>query len=109
MPVIKSAIKRVRQIKKRTARNKAIKKRLKSLIKTTLAEPSKDNIKKAVSVIDKAAKRHVIHKNKAARLKSRIMRKAVVEKKAAKEKKAKPKKAVAKKRKVVKAAGRKKT
>jgi ribosomal protein S20 len=35
-------------------------------------EPEKT--KKTISLIDKAAKRKVIHKNKAARLKSRVMK-----------------------------------
>lgn len=82
MPIIKSAIKKLRKDKKRTVRNKALKRRYKDLVKKALGEPTEENIKKAVSVIDRAAKRNIIHKNKASRLKSRVMkpRKKKVEK-----------------------------
>ena len=82
MPLIKSAIKKLRKDKKRAAHNLALKRRYKELIKKALREPTEKNKKAAVSAIDKAAKRNVIHKNKAARLKSRVMktRKGKVEK-----------------------------
>lgn len=72
MPVIKSAIKKVRKDKIRTARNKKRELNLKSLIKKARTEKSVKNLKNAFSALDKAAKVHLIHPNKAARLKSRL-------------------------------------
>jgi len=50
----------------------AIEKAIKALFKFKTGEVNEDKVKKTVSLIDKAAKRKVVHKNKAARLKSRI-------------------------------------
>jgi small subunit ribosomal protein S20 len=76
MPNIKSAKKKMRQDAVKTKRNasyeKAVKETVKALGKT--ARKSADQIKKAYSVIDKAVKKKVMHKNKAARLKSTISR-----------------------------------
>lgn len=77
MPIIKSAIKKLRQDKKRTARNKKVKKDLKEKIKKFSKEPSKKKLKDIYSTIDKAWKKGVIKKNKAARLKSRLSKKAI--------------------------------
>lgn len=86
MPRIKSAKKRVRQIKKRTKQNKVWKEKLKSVkrLLSDLTEKGKspEEIKKELSfaykIIDKAAKVRVIHKNKAARLKSRLSKRALM-------------------------------
>ena len=72
MPVIKSAKKKLRQDKKRAKRNEKVLKSLKELIKKAHKKPSADSIKKAVSLADKAAKKHLLHKNKAARIKSSL-------------------------------------
>lgn len=75
----KSGIKRTRSSKKRHDRNLAtkiaIKKALKSAEKAISAKTADvtDLIKKAVSVLDKAVERGIVHKNKAARKKSRLM------------------------------------
>ena len=74
MPVSKSAKKKLRKDRKRTLRNKIIKEKYKKLFKEALKDPTNKRIRLAVSAIDKAAKRHVIHKNKAGRLKSRVMK-----------------------------------
>jgi small subunit ribosomal protein S20 len=72
----KSAQKRARQIKKRTERNKKNKSLIKGLVKRTLTETDKEaainEFKKAVSALDRAAVKRVIHPNKAARLKSKL-------------------------------------
>ena len=72
----KSALKRVRQTKTRTARNKALKTRIKSARKALIdALESKDagaaasRYRELVSAADKAAKANVIHKNASGRLK----------------------------------------
>jgi small subunit ribosomal protein S20 len=75
MPNIQSAKKKMRKDVKRTKNNavylKAIEQAIKGLFKVKGPVEAKD-VKKAVSLIDKAAKRKVVHKNKAARLKSRV-------------------------------------
>ena len=74
----KSSIKRARQTIVRTERNRAVKSRIKTLRKKALgavAAGDKDGAAKASaefsSVVDKAAKRRIIHPNKAANLKSK--------------------------------------
>ena len=74
----KSAEKRVRQIEKRTARNRAIKTEIKTLHKKTLAaaeggdnDEARKSFSNFVSAVDKAAKRNVINDSKAANMKSR--------------------------------------
>ena len=74
----KSAIKRIRQTATRTERNRAEKSRMKSTRKKALVAIEAGNKDEAVkaasefsSVVDKAAKRNLIHPNKAANLKSK--------------------------------------
>lgn len=71
MPISKAAKKAQRQNIKRHAHNVKIKDELKKTIK----EASAKNLSKVYSVVDKAVKRHIIHKNKAARIKSRLSKK----------------------------------
>lgn len=72
MPIIKSAKKKLRQDKKRQARNLIVKKKYKEALKVAQKKPTKKNLKQAFSIIDKAAKKGIIHKNKAARLKAKL-------------------------------------
>lgn len=79
----KSAIKRAQQSEKRRLRNSHVKSTMKTNIKkalSSLKENDKANIqaatKEAVSYIDKAASKGVIHKNQAARRISRLAKKA---------------------------------
>ena len=74
----KSSIKRARQTIVRTERNRAAKSRIKTLRKKTLtaiAAGDKEGAAKASSefssAVDKAAKRNLIHPNKASNLKSK--------------------------------------
>ena len=71
-------IKRERQDIKRRSRNVSNMSRLRTQIKTVLELKDKDKAQeeysKAVSIIDKAAGRGLIHKNTAARRKSQITR-----------------------------------
>ncbi len=81
MPIIKSAVKRVRVAKKAAIRNLRTKRNLKSAIKDVeKAVDSKKSaeaeMKKAQSAIDTAVKKGVIHKNKAARKKAQLAKKA---------------------------------
>ncbi len=79
----KSAMKRVRQAKKREARNKAVKSTIKTLIKKVEAaiasnnkEETAKNLQAAVKYIMKAASKGIIHKNTASRKISSLTRKA---------------------------------
>lgn len=119
MPITKSAIKEVRKIKRRTIKNKAVKKSLKEGIKDfnkkiaakNLAN-AKDKMVELIPVLDKAAKRNIIHKNKASRLKSRLMKKintALGKPVLLESKKGKPKKTVIKKSKTATAKKSKKS
>ncbi len=81
MPNIKSQKDRVRQSKKETLRNKAIKSNLKTVIKKAdiaLNDGSADATvmtNGVVSTIDRARSKGVLHKNTAARKVSQAMRK----------------------------------
>lgn len=72
MPIIRSAIKKVRKDKVRTARNKKRELALKKAIKKVRLTKSAKDLRVVYSALDKAAKVGLIHKNKAARLKSRL-------------------------------------
>lgn len=78
MPRHESAKKALRKSEKLRLANKAVKTRLKNVFKEALTESDAakkaERIKLAFSFIDKAAKRKLIPKNRAARLKSRLSR-----------------------------------
>ena len=69
MPIIKSAKKRVRTARKASVRNSKTKRGLRAALRAFASSPSSKSHSKAQSNLDKAAKKGVIHKNKAARLK----------------------------------------
>lgn len=75
----KSAQKRARQTVKRTEKNKKYKALIKSSIKSVLSQKDKSGAeaeyKKATRVLDRAAVKGVIHKNKAANKKSSLAKK----------------------------------
>jgi small subunit ribosomal protein S20 len=81
MANIKSAIKDIRKSKKNHARNLLVKNNVKKLIKSAqkaIIEKSKDAkeaVKKAISTIDKAVANGKMHRNTAARKKSRLVAK----------------------------------
>ena len=72
MPIIQSAIKKMRKDKIRTLRNQKREQALKTLIKKVRREKSAQNLQAVYSALDKAAKVHLITRNKSARLKSRL-------------------------------------
>ena len=74
MPITKSAQKALRQTKKRTVVNKLWKQKLKSAVKKAGTQKTKEAISYAFKIADKAAKAKIIHKNKAARIKSKLSR-----------------------------------
>jgi small subunit ribosomal protein S20 len=74
----KSAEKRIRQIAKKRLHNRYYKKTARTAVKNLRDLKDKSDamqfLPKVVSMIDKLVKRNSIHKNKAANLKSRLMR-----------------------------------
>jgi small subunit ribosomal protein S20 len=79
MANIKSAEKRMRQAARRQRRNRAVRTRLRSAVKAFRTSEAKDREKKlsaTASQIDRALKKGVIHRNAAARYKSRLARAA---------------------------------
>lgn len=72
MPNIKAAIKWTLQTQKRTARNLDVKTRLKTLFKK--AKAGTVEARTVESQFDKAAQKGIIHPNKAARKKSRLVK-----------------------------------
>ena len=82
MANIKSQIKRNRQNDKRRLRNRVVRgdtrsavKNARAVIETGNAETAKVALKQAISALDKAAEKGVLHKNNVARRKSRLMKK----------------------------------
>jgi ribosomal protein S20 len=76
MPIIKSAKKRVRVAEKAAIRNSKTKRSLKTALKAFRANTSGSNQSEAQSMLDTAAKKGLIHKNKAARQKAQLARAA---------------------------------
>ncbi|MFZ5646687.1 MAG: 30S ribosomal protein S20 [Bacillota bacterium] len=81
MPNIKSAEKRVQVIRTRTLRNKSLKSNLRTSIgrfeeafEKGSKEEAKAKLQRALITIDKAVTKGILHKNTAARKKSRLTR-----------------------------------
>lgn len=72
MPVTKQAIKKVRQDKRKTDFNSKVKKAYKRSLHDFRKSPTSKGLTEVFSVLDRAAKTNVIHKNTASRLKSRL-------------------------------------
>lgn len=77
----KSALKRARQTAKRTLRNRTVKSMVKTLskkVERAVMDKNPDGatsvLNKAISVIDKAVRKGIIHKNTASRKVSRLRR-----------------------------------
>ena len=72
MPIIKSAIKRMKQTVKRRERNVTIKRDIKDATKAFLAKPTSEGLSKAHSELDTAVKKKLLKKNTVARRKSQL-------------------------------------
>ncbi len=72
MPVIRSAKKKLKVDRKRESSNKKTEAFINLVIKKTQRKPTPENIQKAFKAIDKGTKKDIFHKNKAARIKSRL-------------------------------------
>ena len=81
MPNIKSQIKRNKQNEKRRLRNRVYRGSARIAVRDARSALESDNVEEtrtavlgAISALDKAAEKGVIHKNNAARRKSRLMK-----------------------------------
>lgn len=72
MPILKSAIKKLKADKRRGKENLKVKQAYKKALKQAQTKKSIKTVSAAFSLLDRAAKKKVIHKNKASRLKSRL-------------------------------------
>ena len=75
MPNVKSAEKRMRTSKIREQRNKAARSRLRTAVKKSRqaeGDTAESSFLEAKSLLDRAARKRLIHPNKAARLKSKL-------------------------------------
>jgi small subunit ribosomal protein S20 len=107
MPILPNAKKALRVSKRKTTVNSRIKSILKTMVDKVKKSPSAQNLSDAYSALDVSVKNHLMHKNKAARVKSQLSKLAKPEKKVVTDspkkevkkttKKAAPKKAAAKK------------
>lgn len=72
----KSGLKRKRQDVKRARRNQGVRSRTKSLVKQArdTTQVTAETLRAAISALDSAARKGVIHPNAAARKKSRLVR-----------------------------------
>ncbi|HEX8220839.1 MAG TPA: 30S ribosomal protein S20 [Chloroflexia bacterium] len=78
----KSALKRIRSSERKKARNKPVRTALKTYVRSAVTqlsagatEESAEAVVRAISALDKAAGKGIIHPNQAARRKSRLMTK----------------------------------
>ncbi|OGG02281.1 hypothetical protein A2W14_00955 [Candidatus Gottesmanbacteria bacterium RBG_16_37_8] len=72
MPVTRSAKKKLKQDKKRQKSNKTVKNAVAQSIKQYRKKPTEKLLSKTYSLLDRALKKNLIHKNKVARLKSAL-------------------------------------
>ena len=82
MPNTRSAAKAMRVQERRRLRNRAVRSATRTYVRKAQAEiasgesnPTAEVIRQAISALDRAAKKGVIHANNAARRKSRLMKK----------------------------------
>lgn len=72
MPVTAQAEKKLRRDRKQHVVNAAHRLHLRDGVKSMRKTPTKKQLQAVFSLLDKSVKHHIIHKNKAARLKSRL-------------------------------------
>jgi small subunit ribosomal protein S20 len=72
MPILKNAVKKMRQDAKTTLVNQSERTRLKTTLAATRKSATASKISEAFSLLDRASKKGLIHPNKAARQKSQL-------------------------------------
>ena len=75
MPRIRSAKKRMRQSRARLEVNRAQRSAIKTALRKARGETNKENVAAALQALDRGARKGLIHRNAAARKKSRLMKK----------------------------------
>jgi ribosomal protein S20 len=75
MPIGRSAKKSLRKTIKNHKTNVSFKTKLKALVKSFVAKPSEKGLSEVSSILDKAKKHNLMHKNKVARMKSQLSKK----------------------------------
>lgn len=78
MPITKSAIKKQRADKSKRRNNLRIASQMKTAIIAAKTSPTKDTVAKMYSTLDVAVKKHIIKRNRAARVKAGVVRIAKV-------------------------------
>lgn len=84
MPILKNAKKALRRDKRRTIVNLKVKNRMKEAVKEARDTKDLAKLPAAYQAVDRAVKQKLVHKNKAARLKSQLSRLSKPETKPAK-------------------------
>lgn len=74
MPITKQAAKKLRRDNTTSIRNSRVRRDVREAVKAVRKHPTIKTFSMATKLLDKAAKTHIVHKNKAARLKSRLSR-----------------------------------
>lgn len=72
MPILKNAKKALRASQRKAEYNRRAKSRVKTALDSFTAQPGTDTLATAFSAIDKAVRRNLFHRNKAARYKARL-------------------------------------
>lgn len=72
MPILRNAKKALRVSKKKTIVNGQLKTKLKSAVDEMKKTPAADKLSAAFSAIDRGVKKHILQKNKAARVKASL-------------------------------------
>ena len=72
MPVIRSAKKKLKVDRKRESANKKAQALINLVIKKAQRKPTPGSVREAFKAIDKGVKKDIFHKNKGARIKSRL-------------------------------------
>lgn len=75
MPITHGAHKKLRQDEKRRSVNRLVLESVKDAVRTARTSPTPKNVSAAFSALDEAAKKNVLHENRASRLKSRLSKK----------------------------------
>ncbi|MBI2103878.1 30S ribosomal protein S20 [Candidatus Woesebacteria bacterium] len=91
MPVTKTAKRALRSSAKKQSVNASLMRRLETAIRHARRDLTKEAVNSAISLADRAAKKKIIHQNKAARIKSQLS-KLTPTKKSTPKKKSRPRK-----------------
>lgn len=107
MPISSSAKKSLRKALKNNKENVSFKNKLRTIVKKFLASPTAEGLKEVYSILDKAVKKNLFHKNKTARLKANYSKKVGVKVEAVKKVSAKKKVTKKTSKKIIKKANKK--